>query len=827
MKNNPKEFAEEFAERMIELMRENKAPWQKTWDSSKASRTSTLPRNPTTGKRYRGGNSFWLQAQGYDDPRWMTYKQVQKVGAQVRQGEKSTTIEHWRFHEERVKRDESGKIVRDKEGKSIKVRVELQRPQVSYPKVFNAEQIDGLPPLKIEPPKPLDERLKRVSSIIEESKAEIEHSQTAQPSYNYRKDKINMPHQEQFESDSEYFSVLLHEVGHWTGHESRLNRDIAHPYGSEDYAKEELRAEIFSFMASCEYDIDHNAENHASYVNGWIKVLEDDPREVFRAARDAENILSFVSKFDLDREVEIKPEIEKVERVNETGTRFRTKDELVSYAMKKQDDARQGAYVENYYQVPYEKRAEARAADGKWDSEAEAWLIPEMKVEAGKLGYPLKDVKDMAREKVLLNVPFAEKNEAKKLGAKWDKQQSTWFVMNDGSQKQEDFAKWLGQEPQIQKEAARSFASVTDHQLAMTKFLEENGLVFEKPPIFDGQRRRAKADGDKKGEMSASYRGFLDGAPNVLFNNFKTGVQDKLVITPKNNRESRDFQKANEALKQKTEEAKQKRFADYEKVAEKSAAVCSKLEAITEQNKTPYMHRKGIQAHAGVLLSRTSMVVPYHDKNGKQWTSQYINEDGSKRFVAGGRKKGMFHAVGGIESVKDADTIIIAEGYATGASIKEAMAGDNPRKTGVVVAGDVYNMKDVALSAKELNPKADIVIAADYDASKLLSAGSAKEALDKGLWPPQAKPQTLAKAEDAAKAVDGTVIKPVLTAKEAIDDKMSDFNDIAQAKGWEEVRASIHKQIDASRTAKQAIKQEVEQAKEQKIEQRKVKSRGR
>lgn len=111
-------------------------------------------------------------------------------------------------------------------------------------------------------------------------------------------DSITMPERGQFPSADNYYATALHELGHWTGHPSRLDRDLSNPFGSEGYAKEELRAEISSMILGNELGIGHDPGQHVAYVGSWIKVLQEDPLEIFRAAADAEKIQAFVLAFE-------------------------------------------------------------------------------------------------------------------------------------------------------------------------------------------------------------------------------------------------------------------------------------------------------------------------------------------------------------------------------------------------------------------------------------------------------------------------------------------------------------------------------------------------
>lgn len=284
-----KPFHEIVAERLIEQLKQGTAPFQMPWKPGDGG--GVMPFNPTTGKRYKGINAIHLMSQGRQDQRWMTYNQAKAQGAQVKKGEKSTPIQYWKFEEEQTKRDENNKPILDAKGDPVKERVRLERPKMFMANVFNAEQIDGLP--EYQRPVQTWSAIERAETILQASQADIRHGGD-NAYYRPSTDNIQLPNREQFPSASNYYATALHELGHWTGHGSRLDRDLSHPFGSEGYAKEELRAEIASMILGDELGIGHDPARHASYVQSWIKVLQNDPMEIFRAASDAEKIQTFV-----------------------------------------------------------------------------------------------------------------------------------------------------------------------------------------------------------------------------------------------------------------------------------------------------------------------------------------------------------------------------------------------------------------------------------------------------------------------------------------------------------------------------------------------------
>jgi len=285
-----KAFHEVVAERLIEQLEAGTAPWQRPWEPGRAN--AMFPMNPTTGKRYKGINAIFLMAQGYTDQRWLTYKQAAAMDAQVRKGEKGTPVQYWKFSEEHTKLDDKGRPVLV-DGKPVKVEVMLERPRVFFATVFNAQQIDGMPALA-PPSEQKWDPVERAETILRNSGAVIRHSPQDTAFYRPGTDSIHMPERGQFATANSYYAIALHELGHWTGHESRLARDLSNPFGSEGYAKEELRAEIASMILGDELGIGHDVGQHAAYVKSWIKVLKEEPLEIFRAAADAEKIHGFV-----------------------------------------------------------------------------------------------------------------------------------------------------------------------------------------------------------------------------------------------------------------------------------------------------------------------------------------------------------------------------------------------------------------------------------------------------------------------------------------------------------------------------------------------------
>jgi putative DNA primase/helicase len=276
-------FSEQVASKLIEQIKAGAAPWQRPYEAG----MGIMPFNPVTGTRYKGINLVTLMVQECGDPRWMTYKQAKEGGYQVRRGERATVIQYWKFEERTQRKDERGKAVRDQAGNPVYESRRLERPQVFLAYVFNAKQIDGIPAVerKVHNWDPVEE----AERILQNSNAKIFYDGST-PQYRSWSDSIHLPLRNAFRSAANYYATALHELGHWTGHETRLNRDLLNKFGSEAYAREELRAEIASMTMGADLGLAYDPNQHASYAAHWVKILEDDSLEIFRAAADAEKI---------------------------------------------------------------------------------------------------------------------------------------------------------------------------------------------------------------------------------------------------------------------------------------------------------------------------------------------------------------------------------------------------------------------------------------------------------------------------------------------------------------------------------------------------------
>jgi antirestriction protein ArdC len=239
-----------------------------------------LPENFATRRPYSGVNIpiLWgaaIQA-GYDRHQWLTFKQAKALGAKVRKGEHGTVVVF-------TKRVSIG----DEDDEQT---VSMLRTYF----VFNVAQIDGLPERPVEViPEP--ERLANVEDFITATGADIRHGGN-EALYLPSRDYIRMPRLKAFENANHFYATLLHECGHWTGHEKRLNRDLKNRFKTKAYAAEELIAELSSAFLCAHLDIQGELR-HAGYIDDWIGLLKEDPRAIFAASSKASQAADYLKAF--------------------------------------------------------------------------------------------------------------------------------------------------------------------------------------------------------------------------------------------------------------------------------------------------------------------------------------------------------------------------------------------------------------------------------------------------------------------------------------------------------------------------------------------------
>lgn len=265
-----------ITERIVSMLNEGVCPWRRPWN-----RMNAFPANFTTRKTYHGFNFFLLSTIGHEVPFYLTYRQATELGGNVRQGEKGLPITYWKL----LKSEEL-----DSRGEPKKI------PLLRYYTVFNASQIEGVefPTVQSRTGTEFNPITQAESVVAGFNGPKIVHGY-AQASFCPSTDTIQMPNPGSFNSPQAYYATLFHELGHSTGHASRLSRKLSGSFASEDYSKEELVAEMTSAFLCAHTGIDNSTiPQQASYLAGWLKALKSDPKLVICAAAQAQKAANLI-----------------------------------------------------------------------------------------------------------------------------------------------------------------------------------------------------------------------------------------------------------------------------------------------------------------------------------------------------------------------------------------------------------------------------------------------------------------------------------------------------------------------------------------------------
>ncbi len=292
------DHARAIADKIIEQLEAGTSPFQRPWKAGVEPPPGLgMPYNAVSGKGYHGSNIMTLlaeqQRRGFKDDRWLTYAQAQAVGGQVRKGEVGTTIISFNFIEVQDEGKTGGP-----EGQG-----EVQRKGFArYPRVFNGDQIEGMPPVKVCAMKNEIERHEACEKLVADYPVPVHYDGRDEAYYHPGLDSIHLPPREAFRSMDGLYATLLHEIGHSTGHPSRLNRDMKGHFGTPSYAREELVAEISSLWIGQRLQIGHDIGQNAAYIKSWIRLLKDEPDAILKACSEAEKVCTFLNIPQYERE---------------------------------------------------------------------------------------------------------------------------------------------------------------------------------------------------------------------------------------------------------------------------------------------------------------------------------------------------------------------------------------------------------------------------------------------------------------------------------------------------------------------------------------------
>lgn len=267
---------------VLEALANGVAPWRKPWKGREH-----LPSNAVSKRSYNGINLLLLSMAKFADHRWMTYRQATELGGSIRRGEKGSLVVFWKILE-------PSKSTPD-DSPSARHGVPLLRHYF----VFNAEQVDGLSLSSLPSTAPQADRIEKADRIMHSMPNPPRVIEAGTSAY-YRPsdDVVVLPPLRQFTSVDHFYATALHELGHSTGHQSRLNRPgvTGHIiFGTSDYSREELVAELTSAFLCAELGLDNSLiADSASYVSGWLDLLNQDKRAIMVASSQARHACDYI-----------------------------------------------------------------------------------------------------------------------------------------------------------------------------------------------------------------------------------------------------------------------------------------------------------------------------------------------------------------------------------------------------------------------------------------------------------------------------------------------------------------------------------------------------
>ncbi|MEG0409045.1 MAG: zincin-like metallopeptidase domain-containing protein [Bacilli bacterium] len=289
----------------IKSLSENKIPWQRQW------KENSIPENAINKVPYHGTNklllTFIMDEKSYEDNRWCTFNQAKSKGWKIKKGATGIPIEYWSIYNKETKRT----VTKEEYKNHIKKYPDdtenfTWMSRCYY--VFNGNDIDGIP-------KQEHEQINKVintSSFINNTikNLNVTYKEKGDKAYyNINNDTVIIPQSSNFSEEYYYYATQLHELCHASGHPTRLNRNISNSFGTKEYAKEELRAEISSSFLMQDLKLSFNENhfnNHKAYIQSWLTILKDDPNELFRAIKDATEIETYIQDLSIEKNIDKK-----------------------------------------------------------------------------------------------------------------------------------------------------------------------------------------------------------------------------------------------------------------------------------------------------------------------------------------------------------------------------------------------------------------------------------------------------------------------------------------------------------------------------------------
>lgn len=300
---NKDEYRQELANAFINVLEEKGLDWKKEWKGI----GGNAPHNGITKACYRGTNAFYLSlvamARGYEDPRWVTMIQIMDKDGKYHPGEKwhlkagskASYVEYWYPYDLKAKKAMRWEEYKDalKSGRSP----EDFKLSTRYTAVFNADNVEGMPEIVVEECSHVIQPNEVVNKLAYNMGVPIYFDGGDQAYYSPSKDSVHLPTMSSFDNGYAFSSTALHELAHATGHPCRLNRSQSAVFGSSEYAREELVAEICSCFMSASTGLElpqEHIDNHKAYVQSWVQAIKEKPEALVKAVKDAQAAANYM-----------------------------------------------------------------------------------------------------------------------------------------------------------------------------------------------------------------------------------------------------------------------------------------------------------------------------------------------------------------------------------------------------------------------------------------------------------------------------------------------------------------------------------------------------
>jgi len=282
---------QEITDKIIAELEAGRIPWVQPWGTAAAKAPLAMPRNASTHRRYSGINVLILWGavigHGFTGQSWLTFRQALALGGNVRRGEHGTAV----FYADRFIPNDERKRARESGDEAQAI------PFLKRFTVFNADQCENLPQdvVAVAPPPPPGMIEPQAEALIRSTGADFRIGGN-RAFYSPASDFVQVPPPAAYFEPINWHRTAFHELGHWSGHSSRLGRDMAGSFGSKSYSREELVAEMAGAFICASLSIVPTVR-HADYIGSWLEVLRADNRAIFRAASAASKAAEFILGF--------------------------------------------------------------------------------------------------------------------------------------------------------------------------------------------------------------------------------------------------------------------------------------------------------------------------------------------------------------------------------------------------------------------------------------------------------------------------------------------------------------------------------------------------